>query len=508
MKDYTEIIAAALEAVPISAILKNDVNKEIFSAINDDAISNQIHWFPPFLAVDRTNFYLFIPFPFDPFLGVDEAKKECDTAYVLSNSLKSKGYIPKIFIIIDSIDQLQFIQLLGLSDDFGILHDDSVNPVLEFTIPIPSDAPRRILPYVLEYLSHPKNLKGPIANVLKKFANNYLKSMPTGDKEHEMIRKFVDALLKCDSRFKLPQTLMTFMEKIERALPEKKLRDHYFHACNTLLLGYVVIDRFYKRFSSTSKTYGSDIIPEFIWAITALYHDIGYPASLLDELVNQAYLVNVEDGLSCGLLKDARQRLWDKKFISIAQIIDDLYNHISNTDGEKWVLDGFAITHKATNFLNALKECFIEKGAHGAHGSLLIVSLINKVIYDINNKGDRQYFYRHMAIAAISVLFHDASVRNILRQSKINSIPIAKFPFSGLLTYIDILQDDRRDFASTIATPDIFKCIEGSEGIIEARLNSTALNNTVKFKLFSELKEAFTFYIVNGLNFKIPSELA
>jgi hypothetical protein len=510
MKDYTEIIGSALVSNQITAAIRNDVNSEIRRVLDDDMVFNQIHWFPPFLAEHGTNFYLFMPFPFDPFLGVDEAQKDCSSAQVLADSLKSKGITPKIFFIVDDIENVRFVQGLRLSSDFGLLHDDPVNPVLEFSIPNQSDSPHRILPYVLDYLSNPISIKDPFANVIKRFVTNYKKHLPTGDEEHEMIRRFISALLKCDTRFELPPDQLTFMASIERSLPndtKDKLRDHYFHTCNTLLLGYIVIDKSYDRFSTISSTYGTDIIPEFIWAITALYHDIGYPACLLDKVFNHAYLEDEDEGQSNGLLKDKRQKLWDKKFQSFAHVINDLYDHITTTNGEVWLYDGFAYPKEATVFLGALKQCFVEKGAHGAHGTLLIINQINKVIRSIRNKRDRQFLYRHMAIAAISVLFHDGIVRNILREMNIQSIQVAKFPFSGLLTYVDILQEDRREFISTIEVPDVLSRIEYSEGVVEARLNPASLCAAVKLKLFTELSEALTFFIVNGLNFKIPAEL-
>jgi hypothetical protein len=111
-------------------------------------------------------------------------------------------------------------------------------------------------------------------------------------------------------------------------------------------------------------------------------------------------------------------------------------------------------------------------------------------------------------LASISILFHDQQVRDSLRVNSLNEIKTEDFPFAALLVYVDILQDDRRDMTSSSSRPDILRNVEIVEGSkIIARLEENVLTEGMKRKLFLELEEALSFFIMNGFTFIIPEEL-
>lgn len=107
----------------------------------------------------------------------------------------------------------------------------------------------------------------------------------------------------------------------------------------------------------------------------------------------------------------------------------------------------------------------------------------------------------------MSVLFHDPQVRNIFRKNGIPSVRLADFPFSGLLTYVDAIQDDRRDISGLVSRPDIFRDVISVEGVISARLNKRAMAESIRVKILNQLQEALEFFKRNGIAFAIPFEL-
>jgi hypothetical protein len=346
---------------------------------------------------------------------------------------------------------------------------------------------------------------------LRKFSQGYFNDPPRNEEEEEeKIRTFIDEVLSCDKRFKLQSKSIQLISKIEKLFSQAgspPLRDHYYHACNTLLIGYLTIDRFYDQFKKLTSVYGDDIVIEFIWAVTALYHDIGYPASLQTDLMAEVYDLSEDKDILDPCMKQARQRLWDYKYSRIADILGDLFDHTCKNKADKWVYDGFAHKRKSLDFINSIKFAFIERGTHGAQGVLILLSIIDEVIDNLSKPSDREFLYRHLAISGLSILFHDASVRDSMRANKINNLKVVDFPLAGLLTYIDILQDDRRDLTGSVSRTDIFKDMVVENNIIRAILDCDAVAKETRSKLARELREAFEFFVMNGITFIIPAEL-
>ncbi len=280
-----------------------------------------------------------------------------------------------------------------------------------------------------------------------------------------------------------------------------------------MMLGFMIIDKLYERFDTLAKKYGDDIILEFIWILTSLYHDIGYPVLLQQFLICQTYGLELERENNSALIDDCmkqnRQEFWNSPdYCFIVKVLNNLFGHITNNKGEKWVFDGFPHPDQSTKFKNNMKTSFIEEGAHGTAGALRLALLTIKQIRHIERSEDREFIYRHIMLASISILFHDLKVRNCFRNNSIKNIRAEDFPFSILLTYVDILQDDRRDLTGSSSRPDIFKDIKiVNRKIIVAALEEEILVESIRKKLFEELEEALSFFVMNELVFAIPAEL-
>jgi len=508
--DYKAIISEALANLCKPFDFIDDPNEKIDAILNN----KKINCYPPYLVVCKDSFFMFLPFSYENFIDDSEVKEECKNIQHLIGCLKKEGKSSKFFFITNTNADVEALEQQNLSDDFGILHNEWEKSLLDFSITNTFKVKCKLLPNILEYLSNCTNLKGEISNIVRKFSKRYLEEEPDESSENEMIKEFLEQILTCDERFKLdadPINFMAEIDKIVAAITENRIREHYFHAFNTMMLGFMIIDKFYDRFDALAKKYGDDIVLEFLWILTSIYHDIGYPVLLQQSLIRQAYGLESEKNLQLidDCIKQNKQELWKSPdYNFVLTVLNNLFCHITDSEQGKWVFNGFLRLPRSTKFNDSMKISFVEEETHGTAGALRLALLINKHIKDMERNKDREFLYRHIMIASISMLFHDSKVRDCFRKNSIKKIKAENFPFSLLLTYVDILQDDRRDLTASSSRPDILKDINIADGgKIVAKLEEETLTEGVKKKLFEQLKEALSFFVMNELAFAIPKEL-
>ena len=452
---------------------------------------------------------VFVPFSLSSYLDDNEAKAECVSAFDLAKKLTSKSKHSNVVFITRQIEDFLALDRFKFIHDYSVLHAEIDPPLLQTSKIPPSRYSTRLISQPLKYLSKSTHLQGNIAKLLRTFANNYLQKQWTSEEEYKAITELIEKIISIDKRFKLDPHSLQFMKTIERSLAESnvKLRDHYFHACNTMLIGFEIIDKFYTDFRNASLVLGGNINIEFAWAITSLYHDIGYPASLHGSIIGEAYDCQDDKLLVEACAMRSRQFVWESKHARGAKVLDHLFSHLTTRPKTPWVYDAFARESSSSSFHTSLQAAFVEHGTHGAHGALMLKGFIDKTIMRIQNTDDREYLYHHLGLSAMSVLFHDPHVRNIFRKNGIPSVRLADFPFSGLLTYVDAIQDDRRDISGLVSRPDIFRDVISVKGTISARLNKRAMAESIRVKILNQLEEALEFFKRNGMAFAIPLEL-
>ena len=239
MINYKTIISEVLgnSGKPFDFI--DDPNEKIDSTLNN----KEINWYPPYLVFCEDKFFMFVPFYYEHFIDESEVKEECKNAQYLVDCFKEEGRSLKGFFITNTNEDVKALELQELSNDFGILHNELRKPLLAFSITNVFRIKCKLLPNILEYLSSCKNLKGKIGELIKEFSKRYLSEQPAGNSEKEMIKEFMEKILTCDERFKLgadPINFMAEIEKIIAAFELSHIRDHFFHAFNTMMLGFMI----------------------------------------------------------------------------------------------------------------------------------------------------------------------------------------------------------------------------------------------------------------------------
>lgn len=510
MYNYKNIICEALRKNNKPFNFIDDPNDEIDKILKNKKLS----WYPPYLVEYTDKIFMFLPFCCKDYIDEDEIKEECINAQNLIKYFKKEKKIAKFFFITNANEDVEVLKTQKLSSDFGVLHNEWENPSLDLSILESFKVRCKLLPDVLSYLADCKNLKGDIGTLIRVFSKKYLIEKPGSDIEDKMIKTFIKKLLTCDKRFTLdinPINFMSEIEKIVNSLEIHWIRDHYYHAFNTMMLGFMIIDKIYNKFETIVKKHGDDIVLEFMWVLTSLYHDIGYPILLQKYFLCQIYGVEIEGKhkLFDYQIKQNSQGIWEtEEYCFVVRVLNDLFNHINNNKKSKWIFDGFPRRTHSTKFIENMKMLFVDKRSHGSSGTLKLAVLAIKLIEELEENTDREYLYRHIMFTSISILFHDSEVRSCFKKNTIDKIKAESFPFSVLLTYVDILQDDRRDLTFSISRPDILKGIKViNEKHITAILNEKILTDAVRKKLLEELKEALSFFDMNELIFDIPEEL-
>ena len=202
-----------------------------------------------------------------------------------------------------------------------------------------------------------------------------------------------------------------------------------------------------------------------------------------------------------------RQEFWDNQYQKAAQYLNSFFLHVCTNSLKRWLIDPFPYPKPDDKLLRALKKSYVEFGYHGTQGALTLMQMIGGILADIGNQEEREFIYRHIVISSISILFHDQDVRSILRTVTCTRVKSFLFPLSALLTYIDVLQEDRRDITSSYCRPDILRSFKVIKGAITAVLDMSVLEDHRKSVIQSQLSDALSFFEMNGIELKMPVEL-
>lgn len=507
MRDYKDAIQRAFAGLGKQFDWIDDPNDHI------DAILGQriVNWYPTYMIVCEGRCYMFRPFSYSNYLDDNEITSDIAESQKLVSALAEAGQSPRVLFITNAAEDVYALSRLVTSDDYGILHNEAESPAISFTVQEATSREYRLIPSVLEYLSTATNLRGEIGERIRQFAKDYL-SVQDGPQETELIRRYVGLLLRCDKRFALDSDSIELMATLELffADSEESIRDHYFHAVNTMLLGFMALDSAYELFSTLAKNLGDDIVPEFIWLLASLYHDIGYVIER--ELLLEEQMSGLSRELDpTVLVNECRQKRlnrWEKpQYNLIVGAANHLFYHLLDNTPDKWAYDAFPRPDKDTQFVRSLRAAFVDDGAHGAAGAIKLALLLREPIKAIQRPQDREFLYRHVLLASISILFHDGKVRKRFRDNSIDRVKAEKFAFSALLSYVDVLQADRRDITGAFSRPDIFRDIRMVNGKILAILDREALSESLKRQLRKELEDVLSFFEMDGIAFEIPVEL-
>lgn len=272
----------------------------------------------------------------------------------------------------------------------------------------------------------------------------------------DFMRPHTDFLARQDKAIRIIKTIMTShgkkkllpqvveLAKVEHGIRELELwvRDHVVHAMLTFILGIYINDEFMRY------TFDHPV-DHFQWKLAGLFHDIGYPAQVAKDILEQftrtINTIKDEIGVSAP----------DVSFRFVPVGIQNLrcdQNSFSLIQEriDEWSLS-IDIVKEYNQMINTGNIC------HGMISALAVLYIIDLMYQKHNPKRDHTdiysakpylnwnqiYFERDVVSACTAIFIHNLSDR-CFQKSKIDR---SKAPLAFLLKLSDILQEWERPSA-------------------------------------------------------------
>jgi hypothetical protein len=256
-------------------------------------------------------------------------------------------------------------------------------------------------------------------------------------------------------------------------------RDHFFHSFQNYFFGLKAIlelqDEF-KRFRQRTKLYW-DVDPFHVWFLTALWHDVGYSIQKFDQIIEMSFGEGPEDDAADIL----RQRFLERGVTQEAlRKLSSLIAHLMKSpDVRTQWMEPHPQTKLGTH-ADQLRDamCRNVMKSHGAAGAL---RLYCDYIDDLNtmDAGRRAILLQTVLLACASIPFHDwqfrAQVRELCGECKVHTTTL---PYAALLSFVDSIQDDRRELGEIKQAVIILKqLLVRTPAVVTAEIDVAAIED-------------------------------
>jgi len=310
------------------------------------------------------------------------------------------------------------------------------------------------------------------------------------------------------------------MGALESVCQYSEFQDHFFHTFQNFLLGCIVVDNAKEHFVEFLESFfgaQGNLIPEHVWVLTALFHDVGYSAQRKAEL--DGYIMGIQENIDpltgsvVGTPESVNLNLsfcWDNdRTRSACNNLVHLFNHLNALSP----VTPWEINHRFEDehpFRNALRANY-NPPCHGVHSAFrLLLETFSRLASYSGQRVSPRVEYPHIAtafLAAISIPFHDQAFRTALRKEGISCLKTSRFPFAALLAFIDSIQDDRRQRDVPDPSNDILEGLEVNGKTISACLDVSRLIDAQVLKKRTEATDIISFFEADGLIYEYPPEL-
>ena len=294
----------------------------------------------------------------------------------------------------------------------------------------------------------------------------------------KILRNFITGINKCKNKRDSLDTVCKTIDKIfnseKRFVGDKKQfvelahfeqlvdingvgsGEHVFHSFRVFLVGCIRIDRYYQIFVALYRKNFPGVRSfsiEYIWALTALFHDIGYRKqrnlkgmgidtkkvddeilgryrSIMSQMTSSNWKENeYQDALEniiCLISKFQYQKIIRIPFSGIAEYSRGLKH---NEKIERYLI----------NVYNNMES-------HSVISCFDLAAFIVKNIdaLGIKRTKSRVFLFNHLYLAAVAICFHDWRLWKELTAQKIFPLKFNRYPFASLLIYIDTWDDYNR----------------------------------------------------------------
>jgi hypothetical protein len=300
---------------------------------------------------------------------------------------------------------------------------------------------------------------------------NFLEENKDWDKKKikaaALLNEIANRMNKISIYYELIQNnLRIYEEAVTKTLPTH--RDHFVHSAYVYLLGLYISqkDKNYKKCLEEAFRYNHPVgekdnnferLFELRWAITALFHDAGYPVEIAAKQMNK-YLIDVKwnknddknpmrfemrhfrDTYSFEYLTPPNPLFPSGEDVprQAAQYImtDNVFDMIAYNLAYKYIDFSYKTIRNVIIdcFQDNMKSGFID---HGIIGAIVLANLAHD-LYS-KNKWDPENFYCHFGDCLGAIVLHTR--KNWMPVSFIKKISMSKHPIAWLLILCDEIQE-------------------------------------------------------------------
>jgi hypothetical protein len=484
--------------IPLSAVKFRNIKRFLRKQSN-------IHWRPDYLFEDTRN---------RKFLAFNVIYEAESFTNILSQQVEKvmRNLDLDFFYVLDNETLLDIFEEPSRERGFGvILYKDGAPLLIRDVIkPIAPLKAKEVYVghypiWVINDIAHISLGNSKFRTVLKDFSKEYHKLIERNqldwEKEEKLVKNIVAEIFRSDTRYISGVDCYEILGRFEGFWHD--IRDHYFHSFNIFLMGLLIIDRHrddFVRYYRNIFPKFPDLSLEFVWLLTSIFHDVGYPIAKLDNLKQNIY------GAQVAPYEKEVTNVWNdpvyaenlKQLVSLFK-----FSHSNRRQGIDWPPEVFGT--KGDQLNKIFRESFYD--SHGVAGCFrFLVDIFSEARREEEPK-KRIFLINHIYPAAISIALHDRRFRERLSKIGIKNIKLSRFPFAVLLTYLDSLQEDRRDKYLCIEVPEILQGFK-YDGRISAIIDEDLAKDYPRLgKLKAECIDFVNFMECDGIKFEYPEIL-
>jgi len=469
-------------------------------------LPGDIHWRPDYLFEDtQSNKYMAFTIIYDAEYFPDTLCQKVRKAIQHWNL--------DFFFVLENQSLLDMFEQNCLENGFGLILHKHENLLLV------RDAIKPIIPkktsasygghyplWVIKEITNIKMGNSIFRTILKDFARGYFglkrKGQLDEQKEEALVKNTILALLRSDTRYTSGVESLEILSRFEVFFAN--IRDHYFHSFHIYLLGLLILDHYKEDFSLYYKTVfpkypGFSI--EFLWLLTAIFHDVGYPIAKFEDLKEDIF------GTPITMLEKETASVWDNEIYkeNLKQLISLFKFSLSDKKHKiDWYPEVFG--SKDPHLERIFRKSFSD--AHGVAGCFrFLVHIFYEAVQE-EDQARKVFLVNHIYPAALSISLHDRIFRERLTEIGVTKIKLSRFPFAVLLGYLDSLQEDRRDRFLCVESPELLQGFEYN-GKVVASINEGLAETYPRLgKLKAECRDFINFVECDGIKFQYPNVLS
>jgi hypothetical protein len=282
------------------------------------------------------------------------------------------------------------------------------------------------------------------------------------DKQLSVVCHIVDKILANNPFFKADLKQFIGLAKFESLYKDLRgdadYNDHVLHSTRVFLIGCIIIDKYYKQFTTFHHDIlGADVKVEYIWLLAAISHDIGR----IKQKMFSFYLHdnNTENPAIKEGIRIEQNKYWqeDEYKIALGNLVE-LIERCQNKSLHNVPFVGYALGGELnTKIAGVLVDSFNNMTSHGVLSCFEVSTDILKKMKaaGVTAKNSKTFILYYCFPAALSMALHDHKIWKELANVNVFPIKFNFFSIPALLIYIDTWDDYKRGSKEKISIDSI-----------------------------------------------------